>query len=166
MKFIPHTGTTAFASYLAINLPFAPVADVRQRLERQLGRPLKHRDEAHITVITPPEFVRLQPYLAIDEINRIVADSIQATRFKVACTGRAQAVLEGELHSTYFLVVDSPQLHRIRDRIALLYKQTGGPLPAFTEDYHPHITVGFTHRDLYAADGAIKDRRSCLKNAV
>lgn len=163
VEFVPHTGTARYASYLAMNLPHTPVATLQRRLETEFETSLISRGEAHITVITPPEYVRLRPYVSMVTINRLAGPLLQTTSFRVLCLGRSQASLNGTRHSTYFLVVDSPGLLNIRRQIAAAYREAGGSAPAFTEDYHPHITIGFTKRDLYANDGAIKDRRSCLE---
>lgn len=54
--FIPHTESKPYGSYLAMNLPFEPIEALRKELERRESVSLAHRGEAHITVITPPEF--------------------------------------------------------------------------------------------------------------
>jgi hypothetical protein len=50
-------------SHLAMNIPYIPVESLRKEVEKRLGSDLKNRGEAHITVITPPEYERLKSRL-------------------------------------------------------------------------------------------------------
>lgn len=164
--FVPHGGPGAFGSYLAMDLPFAPVDRLRRTLERRLGAPLEHRGEAHVTVITPPEYDRfLRPHLRIEEIDRIALEAgIQGARFTVRCLGRGRAgiVREGRpvTAATYFLVIESEDLLAIRRAVARALAARGGA--GFeAERFEPHVTVGFSHRDLHESDGVSKGPESC-----
>lgn len=52
VPFIAHAGVAQFDSYLAMNLPFEPVADLFKQIIVKENRPMASRGEAHITVIT------------------------------------------------------------------------------------------------------------------
>jgi len=54
---------------------------------------------------------------------------------------------------TYFIVVDAPFLKT--------WRKTRWGLNEEKFPYYPHITLGFTERDLHLQDGAVKDARSC-----
>lgn len=152
-------GFISHRDYLAMNLPFEPVREVLLQLERS-GLRLNNRGEAHITVITPPEFAKLASELAMVDIERIAA-LIQKARFRVICLGRGT---KGQ-DQTFFLVVESDDLKQIRRKIAAEFKTRGGAPTDFDPDrFYPHVTVGFKKRDLHEADGVIKDHRSCVSS--
>ncbi|MFK8032279.1 MAG: 2'-5' RNA ligase family protein [Gammaproteobacteria bacterium] len=164
--FVRHSGEGKYESYLVQNIPFEPLSDLRQKIEEQFDVSLKHRGEAHITVITPPEFERLSSHLSIDEINELASETIQSMTYQPVCLGRGrsrgQPPDEGTIMTTFFIVVTSRELVALREQIATAYRQAGGTEPAFKTQYHPHITLGFTHRDLHDSDGVTKDETSCV----
>lgn len=64
---------------------------------------------------------------------------------------------------TYFLVVGSPALLAIRKKISKLFVEKGGQAKDFVADnFFPHVTIGFTQRDLFESDGVVKDATSCI----
>jgi hypothetical protein len=162
--FQKHVGPGAMDTYMVMTVPYLPTSLVRQQLEKWLPRALKNRGEAHITVITPPEATALKGFVDISEMNDIaIAMQIQNTRFYPACIGRGAAALNGKIEQTYFVVVSAPNLVEIRRAIERLYIARGGNPANFVADhYFPHITLGFTARDLFEQDGVIKDRSSCV----
>lgn len=165
MTFIEHTGEGAMRNYLAQNVHYPPVERLREDLEAKIGAPLKNRGEAHITVVTPVEYDNvLSPRLPIAKINEIArASSIQSLPFEPVCLGRGQVAIEGRDEQTYYIVVTAPKLVDLRRQIAKAFVDAGGDPAAFrAEDFNPHITVGFTRRDLHAEDGVVKDAKSCL----
>ncbi len=160
----------AHLNYLAMTLPFAPFRDVYDQLNerRDVGK-LISRGEAHVTVLTPPEFDLLKAHVSMAEINQIALDmKIQATELKPICLGEGRAVVEGVQQSTYFIVVQAEGLFKIRRAIADLYalrdKRAGlNPELVFHADhFYPHVTIGFTRLDLFEQQGVIKDDRSCV----
>lgn len=163
--FIEHTGEGPFANYLAMNIAYAPIEKFRADLEARLGAKLKNRGEAHITVITPPEYNEvLKPYVTIQEINRLAKDMrIQNSSFKPVCLGRGQTKIEGKTEQTYYIVVESHDLLKIRREVFKKYVDAGGEPSLFDPDaFYPHITLGFTQRDLHESDGIKKGKNSCL----
>lgn len=148
-------------NYLAQNLQFLPFDKIRTQLEHKLERTLLHRGEAHITVLSPPEWEILTSHLRpthIEEIAQIF--KIQQMPFEVLCVGSYSSPDKG---ATYFLVINSPHLFDLRTRIHRAFTQLGGNPDKFDPThYFPHITLGFDVKDFHHADGAIKDSSSCV----
>ncbi|MFM6929104.1 MAG: 2'-5' RNA ligase family protein [Bdellovibrio sp.] len=165
--FIAHTETAPFKSYLTMNLPYAGFESLLREVEKSVGVKLKNRGEAHITVITPPEFDKvLSKNLSMKDINSVAEKlRIQQTPFKPLCVGKALAKLQGAEQTTYFVVVDAEPLFKIRKEIQDLYVAKGGNAADFNPDlFFPHVTLGYTERDLHFEDGVKKDASTCLIN--
>ncbi len=151
-------------NYLSLTTPYEPVRKLHDELQTREGKVLITRGEAHITVITPPEFDVLKSRLSIDDLNKIAqAKEIQASDIVPICLGKGSASLAGREENTYFIVVDSTRLREIRAQIAETYEKRGGSRNLFDPaKFYPHITVGFTKADLHEHQGVIKDRRACV----
>lgn len=166
VEFIEYSGDGEWDNYLTVNLPFEPMAELFRQLLIAKRKPLTNRGEAHITVITPVEYWKvLKPKgLSMDEINGLARErNIQATNFEVVCLGRGETLLDKKTEQAYFVVVTSPQLVNFRKDIQSLFVAKGGSAADFVPDqFYPHITLGFTKRDLHESDGIIKDARSCV----
>lgn len=163
--FISHREDKPFGSYLIMDIDYLPI----QRLFEQVRNREKNlitRGEAHITVVTPPEFDQiLKPAgVTMNEVEQIAQVSkIQQTPFEVVCLGMGKAKLDGTEQSTYYVVVRAPGLVRIREKIQKIFiKRGGNPADFKPEHFWPHITVGFTKRDLYESDGVLKDIKTCV----
>lgn len=159
--------------YLAMPISYAPIAKVRKEFEERHQLSLKNRGEAHVTVLTPPEFKALQGKISIQEINEIAKkNSFSPADLSFLCLGRGELVdkeLPEKKLETFFIVVKSEKLEKIRSEIEDLFKKRQeklsslDPVQKFSASpYYPHITLGFTDRDLHESDGVIKDRRSCV----
>jgi 2'-5' RNA ligase len=158
--FVPHEQDTRYSSYLAMAIPYAPVQTVFETV-RDSGYPhLTNRSEGHITVITPVEFDSvLKDHLTIGEIHEM-ADSahIQSMSFSVEGMGSGTVSVDGNTERVFFLVVKSDALLNLRRKVHQKFVEKGGDPDAFDpEAFNPHITVGYTLRDLHASDGVIKD---------
>ena len=163
VPFVPHSGEGPFDNYLAVNLPFAPAQALLADVEAFFGQELVSRGEAHITVITPVEYQRIADHLDIAAIDALAGASVQSTSFDVVCLGRATADLGSGTESTFFLVVDAPALVGLRRAVQEALVAAGGSRELFDPmSYAPHITLGFTLRDLHERDGAVKDPRACI----
>lgn len=162
---LKHSGQGEWDSYLTMNLPFEPVADLFAQLLVRQKTALTNRGEAHITVITPIEFWRvLRPQgVTLNEIQQIAQNSqLQASQFEIVCLGKGELKLAERTETTWFLVVKSADLLKVRHQIQQLFIAKGGKPEQFTaEKYYPHITLGYTLRDLHESDGVIKDSTSC-----
>lgn len=159
------------AYYFAQKIPFSPIDQLRTELEELTEQRLKHRGEAHITVITPPEYRQvLSEFLTMQEIHHLAyAFGLQDSPFHIACLGRGVLRNKNEEieKKTYFLLIESPRLIEFREKIQIIYEQRGGVPGGFlAHQYFPHITVGFTHRDLHESDGVIKNPKTCWARAI
>lgn len=164
-EFIPHTEEKPMKAYLAMNLPYAPYQALLEQVQKAEGVTLTNRGEAHITVVTPIEYDKvLKRHISIAEIHKIAEEAkIQDLEFTPACIGRGEKELNGKLEKTYFVVVDSSALIDLRGKIEEAYVKNGGkPQDFVPEKFMPHVTLGFTARDLHHEDGVAKNRNSCL----
>jgi 2'-5' RNA ligase len=161
--FIKNDASHYFGTYLVRNVPFEPIYTLKSALEGSFNTQLFDRSEAHITVITPPEYEQIKDKIHIDEIHAIVQDTLQGTSFELICLGKGSAEIDDSLEDTFFIVVRSNELLEVRRQIAERFLIRGGNSSSFDpETYYPHITVGYTKRDLHAQDGVVKDRTSCV----
>lgn len=164
ISFISHSGTQKFQSYLSMEVNFPPVAELFKELLIAKRVQMTSRGEAHITVITPVEFDNvLSAKMTMKEIDVIARRAnIQNAEFKVICLGKGAAMIEGKSEDTYYVVVQSDELLSIREKIQKKFEEKGGAKGKFlATQFYPHITLGFTKRDLHETDGIIKDERSC-----
>ncbi|MFT4924049.1 MAG: 2'-5' RNA ligase [Phenylobacterium sp.] len=167
--FKPHHGEGQFDSYLSMTVNYEPIKNLQQQLSKQYPRKLQSRGEAHITVITPPEYWdSLRHKMTMHDIDLIArALRIQAAEFTVLCLGKAKAKLGKHVEEAFYVVVESTVLLSIRKNVHALYIEKGGDPADFNPfAFYPHITVGFTERDLYIGDGAIKNVESCYADLV
>lgn len=166
-EFVAHTGSGAFANYLSQEVFFPPVKQVYLDVQKKMGLELKNRGEAHITVVTPPEYDgALKKFVSIDDINRIATSmDLQAAAFKPVCVGMGTAKRNNRDEKTFYIVVESARLVEIRQAIENEFIAKGGRPGDFSATkFFPHITVGFTQADLHESDGVIKDKNSCVLN--
>lgn len=157
---------TAKSHYVEMKVPYEPIAQVKSEVETRDGVILQSRGEAHITVITPLEMTVLRARLSLEQINGTIAKlNIQSIPIQLQCLGRLQLKQGDRLLATYFLLVQAPGLLQVREKLRQQFVAAGGDGQAFVvERFRPHITVGFTERDLHPEDGVFKDSRSCLYN--
>ena len=150
-------------NYLSLAIPFAPVKAVHAELESRLALKLVNRGEAHVTIISPPEFEKLSAKLTMKELNAIAARrKVQESDLDLICVGEGKARVGEREDRTYYLVVRSRALKDLRGEIEKLFRSRGGDARAFVAaEFHPHITVGFTTADLHAHQGVIKSEASC-----
>ncbi len=147
-------------NYLSMELRFEPIAEVRKKIEQKEALTLKHRGEAHVTVLTPPEYEKIKAFVSMKDINEIaLQNQIQKADFQIQCVGKAKTSPD---QATYFLVIQSKALLKIRLDLENLLKSKKAPENVFqASHFYPHITVGFKERDLHESDGVIKDERAC-----
>lgn len=163
--FIAHSENRPLGSYLAMNLSYAPYKQLLEEVQQVEAVTLKNRGEAHITVISPVEFDKvLKKRLSMKEINKIAEKAkVQEAVFTPVCVGRGQKELSAQLEKTYYVVVDSSALLELRRAIQAAYIKKGGAALDFQPAaFYPHITLGFTSRDLHFEEGVIKNKESCL----
>lgn len=159
---IASESTPAFKkTYVSLDLPYSAYEKLRIAVESQEGLQLKHRGEAHLTLITPPELKVLKQKLSEKEIVQFLqSQNIEKLSYKPTCVGRSQLSSRAK---TYYVVVDSEKAYEMRHRLHSLYTQRGGNPASFDpEEFYPHVTLGFTERDLHLEDGIKKDASTCI----
>jgi hypothetical protein len=163
-EFIPHAEDVPMHSYVAMNLDYAPYKAVLGQIENVEHISLKNRGEAHVTVISPVEFDRvLKPRLSIQQIQSLALEmKLQDSPLNPVCVGVGQKELNGKLEKTYFVVLESAALLNIRTAVQKAFVQAGGrPQDFLPGVFFPHVTLGYTARDLHFEDGVLKDKSSC-----
>ncbi|KAJ2827494.1 hypothetical protein GGI24_002630 [Coemansia furcata] len=173
IPFSNRTSSAPFGSYLQQTLDFACFADLLKAINATTGT-LQSRGEAHITVITPPEYDRvLKPAgVTIEEIEDIAhAHNIQNARLQPVCVGRFSGPLPNPRSEAdngsfllYSLVVADVfgDLMGIRQEVFKLYRKKGGEGALFQpEGFWPHVTLGYDRRDLFIEDGIYKGSNYC-----
>lgn len=160
LNFKPHR------NYLCMEINYAPVKEIFNSLSKDIPHKLKTRGEAHITVLTPPEFYNIKDYITIDRINEIaLEENIQRSDIDICCIGRGSKNIDNNNEYTYFIVVKSYNLIRIRQRILNEIIKNGGSLSLFDPyEFYSHITLGFTKRDLHLQDGIVKNKTSFFED--
>lgn len=153
---------SALKNYISYDLEYRSFETMRLQLENKLGQSLKNRGEAHVTVITPPEYQVLTRKIKAEQIH-FLANAIlkESPPYEIVCLGSGAAEIDHKIEKTYYVVVQSEALLKLRQDLAILAqieKEIFDPNLFF-----PHVTLGFTGRDLHYEDGVIKDKRSCLK---
>ncbi len=118
---IASTPISSHSDYLSLDLDYSSIFPIRMKLEKHLNTELLNRGEAHITVISPPEFAILKtfvPMYEIEEISRKYVQNLQKnpSQIEVLCVG------SGHLNSlsTYFIVVKAPSLVQLRREVQAL----------------------------------------------
>jgi len=164
VNFKSHSGTGYYSNYLTMEIPYAPVGKVLKDVENIIGKKLKNRGEAHITVLTPVEYNDVKDFISIEKINEIALDcNIQNSNFRILGVGKGSMKDSGKLMETYFIVVESYNLLNIRVKILKYIIENGGDISALDAyNFYPHITLGFTHRDLHIQDGVVKDENAVI----
>lgn len=162
VAFIPHTTPKPYLRYVSYEINYPPVRALLEEVKAKVG-PLSDRGEAHITVITPPEFDRvLGKVLTIEEINEVVlAENIQQATYEPVCVGTGS---KGD-RKAYYIVVRSPELVRIRRAVHDLYLAKKGQEQFDPEWFFPHITLGYINGDVHEDDGLYKNEKTCLPDS-
>lgn len=164
-QFILHHGLEKFSNYISVSLEYGDFGKLWKDLSEDI-RGLKNRGEAHVTVITPVEYDEaLKTKLSIEELDQMAQDlRIQESQLKLICLGKGEKIGVGQ---TYFVVLESEPLIDFRKKVLVSFLKKGGSPGQFDpEHFYPHITVGFSLRDLHESDGVIKDKNSCFKKLV
>lgn len=123
---------------------------------------LEDRREAHITVISPPDFqTSLTKVFTVNEMLYRYSSNIQDLPFKIVCVGSRKSS-DGQ-NLVFYLVVESPKLSEIRFDLAkeadLRARAQSIPLVFKPEVFYPHITIGYVKGDVFEFSKGIE---SCL----
>ncbi|KAF9978384.1 hypothetical protein BGZ73_002563 [Actinomortierella ambigua] len=172
-------GNGPFTNWVGMNLdfkyvkPFVDMVNSTSSLNNNTA--LISRGEAHITMITPPEYdtILSKVGVTIQELNAIATNKkrpLQRARFSIPCLGRVQAVTkDNAFHQSWQLIVndDKKDLLHYRQQVFKLYVKKGGNPALFDpEEFMPHITLGYKTRDLFVEDGVYKRKNACIAKVV
>ncbi len=149
------------------NVDFKSVNNLIPQIEKSFdsilkGRKLQDRNEAHITVITPPEGRTdfIPGKLGIDSefptelMLKNYKDLIQFTTFTPVCIGM-QSNNAGNI--VFYLVVESKDILNIRSEISdyVLARNGNHPFKNVNDIYYPHITIGYIGGDVHNVDKGV-----------
>lgn len=169
LEFIPHVGPAdkPFETALAMNVQYEPIQQLKDKLQSSFKQNFNiftgwnKNGEAHVTTVTPVEYhYKLRPYVTPSRMNEIALElNIQGSDLEVLGLGRGTTILDGKKEDTYFVIVRSENLLRIRRAIHKEFVKSGGKRSDWDpEHFYPHITIAYTGiRDLHESDGVLKD---------
>ena len=143
-------------SYVSLDLEYPEYQQTLDRLDAFLSTKLINRGEAHITVLTPPEFKIVTANTSPETIHQEWQEW-KTKNFKKVCLGEGQINEKKKFLKTYYIVVESSELLAFRSYLKTKYAVTNFN----AEVFYPHITLGFTEKDLHFEQGVIKDQKSC-----
>lgn len=147
-------------NYASFELAYPYYKALLNKLEVRKKLVLNNRGEAHITLITPPEYAILLTKIPRETLERLIDEFLKTTpRFEHICLGTVSLKTAVKSSQTYFVVISSPELFKFRKSIATLSGLK--PKQFDPEAFYPHITLGFTNSDLHLEDGVIKDAKTC-----
>lgn len=161
-KKVPFSSQYSEDGALIRNVNYPAVNDLIPQLNKLYQLNLEDRREAHITVVTPPEFQSsLKKVFTTNEIVSRYQFGIQATPFEIVCVGSRKS--STGLNQVFYLVVKSNELNDLRVDLAKeanrRAKQQGVPLVFKPEVFWPHITIGYVGGDVFEFS---KGSESCL----
>lgn len=165
-----HDGDSDWQSALAMNVTYAPIVSARKQIETHLYneklnflKTWEPNGEAHITVITPVEYQlcmwsqkRSIQILHMKEIESIAKkQKIQSSPFTITGLGYGSKYFTDSFETgyTHFFIVESKDLRLLRHTIYEKFLQNGGDKNCWHPDqFFPHITIGYTHKDIHYPD--------------
>ncbi|KAI8089671.1 uncharacterized protein BX664DRAFT_333604 [Halteromyces radiatus] len=152
--------------WLGMQLDYTYIEPILEILN-STEQPLLSRQEAHITVISPPEYriLSTSTNITIDELNHLAkSHKIQSSIFSVVCLGKVIQKENNFDHVVYQLIISSPSLIKLRESIfRLFYIRKGNPSLFDPHAFWPHITIGFTDHDLFVEQGIYKGLNACYR---
>lgn len=143
-------------NYVSLDLEYPEYQETLNKLDSFLSTKLQNRGEAHITVITPPEFKILSESVSPETIHQEWQDW-KTKSFSKICLGESGLKEKNKVLKTYYIVVSAPEILGFRTHMKNKYAAEG----FHAELFYPHITIGFTEKDLHYEQGVIKDQKSC-----
>jgi hypothetical protein len=172
IDFIPHVGDPKkFLSYMSLELSY-PQSEIAFNHLNSLHGPLINRAEAHLTIVTPPEFNNiLSPLITMEELNTIALSmNVQSSTIKPICVGKGTkmetnpaAKMVGKDSSVWYVVVESEDVISIRDAIWKVFVERGGEASSFDpRNIWPHVTLGFQEKDWFPESNVFKTVYTCV----
>jgi len=169
-KSVPFSSQFIEDGALIRNVDYKSVNSLIPQLNEIYGLKLEDRGEAHITVITPPEAQGwftdkkgINFLISSLELHNKYFPTLQKTKFEVICVGKQQ---NSQGNVVFYLVIDSPELIKIRKEIQKELENRAKFLGKKTffdaeKQYYPHITIGYKGGDVH---GVSKGIETCIKH--
>jgi|GEM_PF-1746992 len=187
-KEVPFSDQYISSGALIKSINYRSVNDLKLHLERIYQLKLQDRNEAHITVVTPPEYQGNASMKMPDGLKYVFPNvfdilsyydgkkgktgredlfKLQKLPFRIRCLGRnVEKDKDGKVvNQAFFLVISAPQLFAVRRdlqrRAAYRADQFSRSYQFNYLAYDPHITIGFTKKDIHTQS---KGLDSCIEN--
>lgn len=150
--------------YYAIPLPHAPVAFLRNELNKRYKIDLLSTGEAHLTVLSPSDWRILGQRVTMPEVEQLaLKQRAHVAKIETLCLGQVVSEVKGKKNTTWVLKVDSPELRQFRRYIWRIYVTKNGSGEDFDwESWNPSVTVGYTDKQLYDEDLTARETFECL----
>ncbi len=164
---VPFSSQYSEDGSLIRSIDFRSVNDLIPQLEEQFkvelkGNKLEDRNESHITIITPPEgktdffpgSIGIDKVLPTAEMINMYKGNIQNTSFEIECVG----MQKNATNTVFYLVVkEAEDILDIREEIYEIVQDEDPTIPFYpTNDYYPHITIGFVGGDVFVDENGNK----------
>ncbi len=173
-RHVPFSSQYSEDGALIRSVDYRSVNDLIPQIEKQFesllnGQKLVDRNEAHITVITPPEAktgffpgsIGIDKVLPTDKMINLFKPRLQNTTFNIICVGM-QKNNKGNI--VFYLVVDSSDIIGIRKEVYDIVRVKDPSIPFKpTGSYYPHITIGYIGGDVH---GVSKGSETCVNGIV
>lgn len=149
--------TEPLKNYISLDLAYPYYKRIFDKLDSKLKTGLVTRGEAHITLVTPPEFKVLATKIPVETLHQMADKFIKTIpSFEHVCLGLGEKFGAGK---TYYIAIKSADFLIFRETLARLSQL---PKTIFDPNkFYPHVTLGFTQRDLHIDDGIVKNSDSC-----
>jgi 2'-5' RNA ligase len=159
---VPFSSQYSEEGALIRNVYYPAVNDLIPQLNKLYQLDLEDRKEAHITVVTPPEYQkRLKDLFTVNDILSRYQNGMQGIPFEVVCVGSRKSSTSS--NRVFYLVVKSPKLLNLRFDLAKVAGdralEQGRPMIFQPEVFWPHITIGYEKGDVFEFS---KGPESCL----
>lgn len=158
LSFKDYSEDTKYGSYLSFDLPFESYKNVYEQLKSDYPN-LKTRNEAHITLLTPVEFYcQFKPAgTTIAMLVKKIEEFLVANNYRFDFDATSLGSHQVGNDETFFVIVTGADLFTLREKWAELPNVGFRP-----RNFYPHITLGFTNKDLHSSQGVLKDEKHSL----
>ena len=175
--------------YLATTLNHTHFPQIKKQIEKIANTTLKDRGEAHMTIITPPEYgyeaenyqQGLGKLIKLPELNAIAQGertreesamqlfSVQQFDMYPLCIGKASRSIgkKGEKgykedSAVYYIIVESKQASAFREELETEFQaRRGNPSHFCAKCFRAHITIGYEDNDWFEDKSIYKTEHTC-----
>ena len=130
---------------LNLSVPFEPIQKLFEEVKTSFDLPaLRSRGEAHITVLTPPEFQRVfaSQFTAQEVMDIMRQEGLEQSHYDTVCLGHVSAEIRGQEQKAFFVLgqLTGPPPHPpsvAHDRLASPHGRCAGIRPLrFPSPHH------------------------------